>query len=84
MISYIGFNRLMWHRPKLIKKGCDKNLLNQKTKSSAGYRSLVIIQGANADIVRLCQNKKRKRGLFSTNKKTSMRTSSLILSTIIL
>lgn len=55
MISYIGFNRLMWHRPKLIKKGCDKNLLDQKTKSNADYRSSAIIQGANVDIVRLCQ-----------------------------
>lgn len=35
----------MWHRPKLIKKGCDKNLLNQKTKSNADYRSSAIIQG---------------------------------------
>lgn len=43
MISYIGFNRLMWHRPKLNTEGCDKNLLNQKTKSNASYRSLAII-----------------------------------------
>ncbi|HEP5559302.1 TPA: hypothetical protein VC087_001275 [Streptococcus pyogenes] len=64
------------HRPKLIKKGCDKNLLDQKTKSNAGYRSLAIIQGANTDILRLCQNKKEREDFSSQNKKTSMRTPS--------
>lgn len=39
-----------------------------KTISNAGYRSPAIIQGANTDILRLCQIK-RKRGLFSTKQK---------------
>ncbi|CAW93253.1 hypothetical phage protein [Streptococcus equi subsp. equi 4047] len=66
-ISLADCQRFVRCRPKLNTEGCDDNLLTPK-KSNAGYRSPAIIQGANTDIVRLCQNKKRKRGLFSTKK----------------
>ncbi|HHJ7161333.1 TPA: hypothetical protein ACQM2T_000938, partial [Streptococcus pyogenes] len=45
-----------------------------QNKSNADYRSFVIIQGANTDIVRLCRKTKKEREDFSPQKKTSMRT----------
>ncbi|EFM32567.1 hypothetical protein HMPREF0841_1869 [Streptococcus pyogenes ATCC 10782] len=61
-----------------IKKIETRTSLHQN-KSNADYRSFVIIQGANTDIVRLCRKTKKEREGFSPqNKKTSTRNAPLV------
>ncbi len=58
--------------------------LTKKTKSNADYRSSAIIQGANVDILRLCQKQKKERAFLHKTKRRPHGTPPEILSTLIL